>query len=195
MPRKQFDASYYKRFYSSTPVHSRKKVALLANSVHNICAWWDVPVRSVLDVGAGLGYWRDWYAENYPKVKRLSTDISEHACEKYGHEQHDIGTWAPNTKFDLVVCHGVLQYLGDKQAESAIRNLAKATRHVLYLEVPTKSDLRHVVDKVATDLDIHSRTGDWYRNRLSKYFVQAGAGLWVAKSSEAVLYELERTKK
>jgi len=25
--------------------------------------------------------------------------------------------------------------------------------------------------------------------------VQAGAGLWVAKSSEAVLYELERTKK
>jgi len=99
MPRKQFDASYYKRFYSSTPVHSRKKVALLANSVHNMCAWWDVPVRSVLDVGAGLGYWRDWYAENYPKVKRLSTDISEHACEKYGHEQHDIGTWAPNTKF------------------------------------------------------------------------------------------------
>jgi hypothetical protein len=48
---------------------------------------------------------------------------------------------------------------------------------------------------VATDLDIHSRTGDWYRNRMSKYFVQAGAGLWVAKSSEAVLYELERTKK
>jgi hypothetical protein len=51
------------------------------------------------------------------------------------------------------------------------------------------------VDKVATDLDIHSRTGDWYRHRLSKYFVQAGAGLWVSKSSEAVLYELERTKK
>ena len=100
-----FDASYYKRFYSSTPVHSRKKVALLADAVHNMCAWWDVPVRSVLDVGAGLGYWRDWYATNHPKVRRMSVDISEHACEKYDHEQRDIQQVAPERKIDLVVCH------------------------------------------------------------------------------------------
>ena len=190
-----FDASYYKRFYSSTPVHSRKKVALLADAVHNMCAWWDVPVRSVLDVGAGLGYWRDWYVTNHPKVRRLSVDISEHACEKYDHEQRDIAKWAPERKFDLVVCHGVLQYPTAKDADAAIKNLAKATRNVLYLEVPTASDLRNVVDKKATDLNVHARSGDWYRKRLEKYFVQAGAGLWVARSSDALLYELERTKK
>jgi SAM-dependent methyltransferase len=160
-----------------------------------MCAWWDVPVRSVLDVGAGLGYWRDWYATNHPKVRRLSVDISEHACEKYDHEQRDISKWAPERKFDLVVCHGVLQYPTAKDADAAIKNLAKATRNVLYLEVPTASDLRNVVDKKATDLNVYARSGDWYRKRLEKYFVQAGAGLWVARSSDALLYELERTKK
>ena len=194
MPRQTFDAAFFKRFYSTSPVHSRTKVNNLAAGVHAMCQWWEVPVRSVLDVGAGLGYWRDWYATNHPKVKRLSVDISEHACEKYDHECHDIATWFPSRQFDLVVCHSVLQYLSDKQAATAIGNLAKATRSILYLEVPTSADLRNAVDKKTTDLNIYSRTGEWYRKRLSKYFVQAGAGLWVARNSGTTLYELERLR-
>jgi trans-aconitate methyltransferase len=194
MPRETFDAAFFKRFYSTSPVHSRTKVNNLAAGVHAMCQWWEVPVRSVLDVGAGLGYWRDWYATNHPKVKRLSVDISEHACEKYDHECHDIATWFPSRQFDLVVCHSVLQYLNDKQTATAIGNLAKATRSVLYLEVPTSADLRNAVDKKATDLNIYSRTGEWYRKRLSKYFIQAGAGIWVARSSGTTLYELERSR-
>ncbi|TRZ71872.1 MAG: class I SAM-dependent methyltransferase [Actinobacteria bacterium] len=194
MPRQTFDAAFFKRFYSTSPVHSRTKVNNLAAGVHAMCQWWEVPVRSVLDVGAGLGYWRDWYATNHPKVKRLSVDISEHACEKYHHECHDIATWFPSRQFDLVVCHSVLQYLNDKQAATAIGNLAKATRSVLYLEVPTSADLRNAVDKKTTDLNIYSRTGEWYRKRLSKNFVQAGAGLWVARNSGTTLYELERSR-
>ena len=183
MARNTFDAAFFKRFYSTSPVHSRTKVNTLATAVHAMCQWWEVPVRSVLDVGAGLGYWRDWYATTHPKVKRLSVDISEHACEKYGHECHDIATWFPTRQFDLVVCHSVLQYLSDKQAVAAIGNLAKATRGVLYLEVPTSADLRNAVDKKTTDLNIYARTGDWYRKRLNRHFVQAGAGLWVARAS------------
>ena len=159
-----------------------------------MCQWWEVPVRSVLDVGAGLGYWRDWYATTHPKVKRLSVDISEHACEKYSHECHDIASWFPTRQFDLVVCHSVLQYLNDKQAVAAIGNLAKATRGVLYLEVPTSADLRNAVDKKTTDLNIYTRTGDWYRKRLNRHFVQAGAGLWVARGNGTTLYELERSR-
>ncbi len=194
MPRQTFDAAFFKRFYSTSPVHSRTKVNTLASSVHSMCQWWEVPVRSVLDVGAGLGYWRDWYASHHPKVKRLSVDISEHACEKYNHECHDIATWFPSRQFDLVVCHSVLQYLDDKQAASAIKNLARATRNVLYLEVPTSADLRNAVDKKTTDLNIYARTGEWYRKRLSRNFVQAGAGLWVARSSGTTLYELEKSR-
>ena len=194
MPHQQFDASYYKRFYSSTPVHSRKKVEELATAVHAMCSWWDVPVKSVLDVGAGLGYWRDWYARVHPRVKRLSVDISEHACAKYGHERHDIAKWRPRTSFDLVVCHGVLQYLTSTQAERAIDNLAAATKHVLYLEVPTTDDIMHSVDTVSTDLNVHTRSGSWYRKHLLRHFDQAGAGLWVKRNGNVVLYELERSR-
>ncbi|TRZ80395.1 MAG: hypothetical protein D4R92_03455 [Actinobacteria bacterium] len=73
--------------------------------------------------------------------------------------------------------------------------MAKATKHVLFFEVPTKSDLRNNVDRDVTDFEIYSRAGIWYRNELAKYFKQAGAGLWVAKSSTIVLYELEGSLK
>ena len=194
MPRTDFDASYYRRFYSSNPVHNRRSVATHASAVHAMCAWWEVPVRSVLDVGAGPGWWRDWYREQHPSVRVTSVDVSEHACREYGHQRRDIAEWAPGRPYDLVVCHGVLHYLDDRRAARAIANLARATRHVLYLEAPTADDLRRVVDRGATDLDVHARTGEWYRSRLGRHFVQAGAGMWVAKTGGVALYELERTR-
>ena len=176
-------------------MHSRHKIETLASAVHHFCKWWDIPVRSVLDVGAGVGYWSDWYRNNYSRTKVVSVDVSEHACKKYGHERRDISSWTPTRTFDLVICQSVLQYLDDQAARSAIRNLAKATKHVLFFEVPTKNDLRNNVDRDVTDFEIYSRTGIWYRNELAKYFKQAGAGLWVAKSSTIVLYELEGSLK
>ena len=148
-------------------------------------------MRSVLDIGAGVGYWSDWYRKNFSSTKVVSVDVSEHACKKYGHQLRDISTWTPSRKFDLVVCQSVLQYLDDRAARAAIKNLAKATKHVLFFEVPTTRDLRHNVDRTVTDLEIYARTGTWYINELSKKFKQAGAGIWIAKSSTIVLYELE----
>jgi hypothetical protein len=54
--------------------------------------------------------------------------------------------------------------------------------------------LRNAVDKKTTDLNIYARTGDWYRKRLNRHFMQAGAGLWVARGSGTTLYELERSR-
>ncbi len=176
-------------------MHSRRKIETLASGVHQFCSWWDIQVRSVLDVGAGVGYWSDWYRNNHQRTKVVSVDVSEHACNKYGHKLRDISSWTPTRKFDLVICQSVLQYLDDQAARSAIKNLAKATKHILFFEVPTKNDLRNNVDRDVTDFEIYSRTGIWYRNELAKYFKQAGAGLWVAKSSTIVLYELEGSLK
>lgn len=175
-------------------MHSRRAVADLATAVHHLCAWWGIRVRSVLDVGAGPGYWRDWYRETHPGVRVVSVDVSEYACERYGHERRDITEWSPSRPFDLVICHGVLHYLDATAATRAIENLADATRHALYLEAPTTDDLRHVVDRDATDLEVHARSGQWYRSRLSPYFVQAGAGLWLSNESPTALYELERSR-
>ncbi|NBS30997.1 MAG: hypothetical protein EBS76_10885, partial [Actinobacteria bacterium] len=104
-PKHRFGAEYYRKFYGKGGVHDRRKIAQLASAVHHMCAWWDVAPRSVLDVGAGLGLWRDWYRTTHPRVKVVSTDISEHACAKYGHEHRDIATWTPSRQFDLVICN------------------------------------------------------------------------------------------
>jgi hypothetical protein len=186
----RFDANYYQRFYGQAGVHDHEQIAHLATAVHELCAWWGVPPDSVLDVGAGVGMWRDWYRAQHPQVHVLSVDISEHACAQWGHERRDIATWTPAEPFDLVICHGVVHYLDDAAADAALANLATATRHVLYLELPTAQDLAEVVDPERTDMDVHHRTGEWYRSRLHPHFQQAGAGLWVRRGI-VPLYELE----
>ena len=176
-------------------MHSKTEVANLASAVHALLAWWQTPVRSILEVGAGRGYWSSWYRKNYPRVKVVSTDISAHACNEYGHELRDISQWRPRYPFDLVTCVGVLQYLDDTAASLAIKNLAAATRTALYLEAPTHFDMAHVVELSSTDLDVYVRSGAWYRKHLAKHFDEAGAGLWIRRGSGVMLYELEHHAK
>lgn len=190
--RNEFDAGYYQRFYGRGGVHDRRRIAHLASGVVGMCSWWGVRPKSVLDIGAGPGLWRDWFRANHPSIRVTSTDVSEYACAKFGHLQRDIATWQPPHAFDLVICHGVLQYLNDDEAERAIAHIAHGTRHVLYLEVPTSQDFATVVDSSATDMQVHRRTGEWYRRHLSQSFTQAGAGLWIRHGS-VILYELEGT--
>jgi len=188
----QFDHQYFERYYGKQPVRSKNDVAHLATAVHEMLSWWGVPVRSVLEVGAGPGHWSNWYRKVHPKVRVVSTDISEHACRAFGHQQRNIAEWSPKRTFDLVICTDVLQYLNDRQAARAVRNLTSATRTCLYFDALTTFDARHTVDRNATDLDTHLRSGTWYRERLSRGFQQAGAGIWVRKGSSVVLHELER---
>ncbi|MGA1406249.1 MAG: class I SAM-dependent methyltransferase [Ilumatobacteraceae bacterium] len=176
-------------------MHSKTEVANLASAVHALLAWWQAPVRSMLEVGAGRGHWSSWYRKNHPQVKVVSIDISAHACAEYGHEQRDISQWRPRYPFDLVTCVGVLQYLDDTAAARAIKNLAAATRTALYLEVPTHFDMAHVVERKSTDLDVYVRSGAWYRKHLAKHFDEAGAGLWIRNGSGVMLYELEHHAK
>jgi trans-aconitate methyltransferase len=190
--RSVFDAAYYRRFYRDRPVHDRRRIAQLAQGVTGLCGWWGVAIRSVLDVGAGTGLWRDWFARERPGVHYRSIDVSEYACRRYGHEHADIAVWRPPRPVDLVVCQGVLQYLDDRRATSAIANLAAATRSMLYLEVPTAGDRDDVVEPDATDLDINWRSGAWYRRRLRADFVELGAGLFAARAAGVHFYELER---
>ena len=186
----RFDDRYYRRFYGKGGAHDRTQVEHLATGVHHMAAWWGVPVRSVLDVGAGMGFWRDWYRTTHPTVKVRSIDVSEYACATWGHERRDIADWRPRGQFDLVVCHSVLQYVDDERVVRAIDHLAAATRSLLYLELPTRDDLRHLVDRSATDMEVFHRTGKWYRSHLELQLRQVGAGLWVPRNG-VPMYELE----
>src|SRR4051795_3366874 len=74
----RFDAAYYSRFYGRRPVHDLRRITHLATGVIELAAWWRIPIRSVLDVGAGKGYWRDWLASAHPRVAYHGLDVSEH---------------------------------------------------------------------------------------------------------------------
>lgn len=190
----RFDDAYYRRFYGRAPVHDSRRIAHLAQGVFGFAAWWRIPIRSVLDVGAGKGYWRDWLARERPGVRYHGIDVSEHACRVYGHEQADLATWRTRRRYDLVVCQSMLQYLDDRTARTAIDTLADSCRGLLYLEVPTTSDRDGVIDPAGTDLDVHWRAGAWYRSRLDLRFTEIGGGLWVSHDHPTVLFELERSR-
>lgn len=188
-----FDAGYYGRFYESkkTRVHGPVEIARLCTAVTSLIDWWGYRIETVLDVGAGVGLWRDWFADQRPSVRYRSTEYSRYACAKYGHEQRDITRWRTTETFDLVVCQGVLPYLDDDGCARAIENLAAMTSGFLYLEAITKADLRDVIDEVKTDVKVHPRTGTWYRTRLRKHYVDIGAGLWCRRGAPVLFYELE----
>ena len=188
----RFDAAYYGRFYGRRPVHDRRRIAHLGQGVMSFARWWRVPIRSVLDVGAGKGYWRQWLADAHSTVTYHGIDASEYACRRFHHEHADIATWRPPRKYDLVVCQSVIQYLDDARAARAIDALGAACRGLMMLEVPTADDREHSIDPSATDLDVHWRSGRWYRTRLSRSFTEIGGGLFLSHSSNAVLFELER---
>lgn len=188
----RFDEAYYRRHYAGRRrVHSAREVARLAEGVTGLAAWLGIGIERVLDVGAGPGLWRDWFRRHHPRVRYRSTDVSPYACARYGHERRDLSRWRSRERHDLVVCQGVLQYLDDAAAARAIANLGAMCRGLLYLEAITAHDLAEVVDREATDLAVHARTGAWYRRRLAPAFVQVGAGLWAARRAGLALYELE----
>ncbi len=191
----RFDAAYYRTFYGDRPVHDLRRIGQLATGVTALADWWRIPIRSVLDVGAGKGYWRDWFAEVRPRVSYHGIDVSEYASTRYGHEHADISRWTPPEQYDLVICQSVLQYIETAAARTAIEVLGRAARGLLLVEVPTIADRDEVIDPARTDLDIHWRTGDWYRNALEQHFLEIGAGLWASRSLPIPFFELERARR
>jgi SAM-dependent methyltransferase len=188
-----FGADYFDRFYESraTRVYGPAEIGRLARGVTGMIAWLGGDIRSVLDVGAGTGLWRDWFASHKKDVRYVSTDVSAYACERYGHTQRDITRWSGRERFDLVVCQGVLQYLDDDGAARAIANIAAMCRGFLYLEALTLRDLSDACDVDRSDTAVHARTGAWYRARLGEHFTTLGCGLHYKKDGHLVFYELE----
>src|SRR3954452_18366651 len=175
-----FDAGYYGRYYKSarTRVHGAKEIAKLCTAITAMLDWWHVPIDTVLDVGAGVGLWRDWFKKHRPRTTYRSTEVSRYACAQYGHEQRDITRWRASGAFDLVVCQGVLPYIDDDGCAKAIENLGAMTGGFLYLEAITKKDIREVIDEGKTDVKVYGRTAAWYRKRLGEHFAEVGCGLW-----------------
>ena len=189
-----FDARYFRRFYESrrSRVYGKVEVADLAQGVTGFVRWFGGDLEKVLDVGAGIGLWKDWFREHLPETRYRSLDVSEYACATYGHERRDITRWRAREKFDLVVCQGVLPYLDDEACGRAIANMAAMCRGFLYVEAITARDLRDVVDRSKTDVTVRARPATFYRRLLGEHFEPLGCGLHHVRGGDKLFYDLER---
>jgi hypothetical protein len=188
-----FDERYYRRFYGTkrTRIQGEAEVAHLGGALVELTSWYGAPVRSVLEVGAGVGLLRDWFLRHHPKVSYVSTEYSAYAAETYAHTQRDIATWRTRRRFDLVVCQGVLPYLSDRDAARAIENLAAMSRGFCYLEAITRHDYDTACDQVRTDPSMRLRPAAFYRTRLGRHYRPLGGGLYYVKTGPLVFWELE----
>lgn len=190
-----FDEKYYRKWYGHA--HSRaftsadKKVR--AAFVLSYLRYLRVPVRSVCDVGCGLGHWREALQAVDGRIKYTGVEISPVLSQRMGWIQASAASYAPKRKFDLVICQAVLQHLDDRDCAQALDNICAYTRGALYLEVLTKADwAAGCVDKRHTERHPYLRTGAWYRKRLEKAFTPLGGGLFLAKTTNAPMFELEQ---
>lgn len=188
-----FNSAYYKRFYltAATRAMSREQTdtrgALIAALVKQL----DIPVRRILDVGCGMG----WYARPLQKVFRdasyTGTEYSAYLCEQKGWIHGSVVDLKLAGKFDLVICADVIQYLNNRDAERAIGNLANWCRGALYFHVPTKRDGEENIDPSGTDVNVHLRAATWYQKQLRRYFTHAGCGLQVKDDVPFAQWDLE----
>jgi SAM-dependent methyltransferase len=190
---RRFDDAYYERFYldPATRVCSPEDHRALAEFVFQFAKWNGIEIERVLDIGAGVGLWKNWIAKNRPEVTYLGTEVSPAMCKQHGYEAHDIARWRDRHRYDLIICQGVLQYLPDPDVAPAIANIAAMSRGLVFLEVLTRADLRERADTTRTDSDVHVRNGSYYRGILAKHLITIGGGLYWPKTEPMPFWELD----
>ncbi|MGE0115706.1 MAG: class I SAM-dependent methyltransferase [Steroidobacteraceae bacterium] len=192
--RQEFDAKYYRRFYlrAATRAMSQPETERRAAVVASIVAQLELPVKRILDMGCGLGWFRQPLLSVFPKASYTGVEYSEYLCREYGWQQGSVVDYAGRGQFDLIVCCDVLQYLDDKAATRAIDNLARLCRGALYLHIPTQRDWQTLMDPGGTDTNVHVRPGSWYQQRLRKHFNHIGNGVLIRRDVEVLQWELQR---
>lgn len=188
-----FDAKYYRRFYlrPATRAMSRPETERRAAVVAGIVAQQELPVKRILDMGCGLGWFKQPLQQVFPKAAYTGVEYSEYLCGEYGWQQGSVVNYVGRGEFDLVICCDVLQYLDDKSTVKAINNLARLCRGALYLHVPTQLDWQTLMDPSGTDANVHVRPGRWYQKQLRRHFNHIGNGVLLKRDVEVMQWELQ----
>lgn len=189
-----FDESYYERYYfdKKTRTADKQHVERLGAFVASYLKYLRVPVRRVLDVGCGIGLWRDIVARHFPQATYHGVEISDYLCNRYGWERGSVVDHAAPQPYDFVICQGVLAYLSPADLKRALRNLGTLSQGALYVEAVTQEDYENdTVDEELTDPRLFRHRDSVYRQGLSRRFKDLGGGVWLSREAEVPLFSLE----
>lgn len=189
-----FDEAYYQRFYfdKKTSVADPQHLERLGAFVCSYLQYLRVPVRRVLDVGCGIGLWKDVMARHFPLASYHGVEFSPYLCERFGWERGSVVDYRASAPFDLVICQGVLPYLGTADLKRALHNLGQLSCGAMYLEAVSREDWEQgILDEDLTDPRMFRHRAALYRRGLDTGFTALGGGLWLSREAEAPLFALE----
>ncbi len=190
-----FDAAYYERYYfnKKTSVVDPEHMQRLGAFVCSYLKFVRVPVARVLDVGCGIGLWRDVIMQHYPHAQYHGVEYSEYLCNRFGWERGSVVDYRANAPYDLVICQGVLPYLSAADAKLAMQNLAHLSHGALYVEAVAREDWEQdILDEGLTDPRMFRHRAALYRAGLSGGFQELGGGVWLSRQAQLPLFALER---
>ncbi|MEO6865215.1 MAG: class I SAM-dependent methyltransferase [Gemmatimonadaceae bacterium] len=198
MTNKLFDDKYFDKWYRH-PEHRIGTGADLARLVRFAVTATEYvlarPVRSVLDVGAGEGRWQPILRKLRPTATYQGVDPSDYVVSRYGKRRNivkgtldDLPDLFPGRSFDLVVTCSVINYLPRETMTRGIRNIARCTGGLAYLEIFTSED------------DVEGDTHGWYSESRTEYrriirnagLVPCGLHCYIPRDHTASLVGLER---
>lgn len=190
-----FDEAYYERFYfnQKTRVVDREHSDRLGAFVCSYVRHLRVPVQRVLDLGCGIGLWREQMARHFAHARYRGVELSSYLCQRFGWEQGSVVDYTAAQPYDLVICQGVLPYLNVQDLQKALANLGALCQGALYVEAVTQEDWANdVVDETLTDTRQFRHPAQAYRDGLSRHFVEMGGGLWLSHQADLPVFALER---
>ncbi|MBS0391653.1 MAG: class I SAM-dependent methyltransferase [Proteobacteria bacterium] len=189
-----FDEAYYQRYYfdKKTSVVDRAHAERLGVFVCSYLRYLRVPVAQVLDMGCGIGLWRDMVARHLPGAHYHGVEYSAYLCQRFGWERGSVVDFRASAPYDFVICQGVLPYLGTQDLQRALDNLGRLCRGALYLEAVTREDYgRDIIDEHLTDPRLYRHRAALYRRGLEPHFIDMGGGLWLSRRAQLPLFALE----
>ena len=189
-----FDEAYYQRYYfdKKTSVVDPAHVERLGTFVCSYLKYLRVPVRRVLDIGCGIGLWREIVTTHFPDARYHGVEFSDYLCGRFGWERGSVVDYASSESFDLVICQAVLSYLSPTDLKLALHNLSRLCRGALYVEAATHEDYeRDIIDDELADPRLYRHRAELYRRGLREDMTELGGGVWLSRKLDVPLFELE----
>ena len=160
----QFDQEFYDRFYvrPETRSSSPAEFARLSRFVLSYLEYLEIPLTEVLDLGCGLGRWRDALTAYDSTIHYTGVDVSPYLCQTHGWIESSVTEFRSRKKYDLVICQDVLPYLSQRGIRDALANIARLCRGAVYLQILTAEDWKgNHCDRDRTDAAMNRIPAEW----------------------------------